>query len=104
MKPVYVSDDFDAARTATLVLQIEELMKPVITAETDAEIQIRTDEALCALLAVLARLLVQYKALETDPSQPEEIVSRTAAALQRQIRRELARRGPGAGASGFTRQ
>jgi hypothetical protein len=101
VKPVYVSEDFDAARTATLVLQIEEVMKPVITAETDAEIAIRTDEALCALLAVLARLLVQFKELESDPTQPDEIVSRTAAALLRQIRRELARR---AGGGGFTRQ
>jgi hypothetical protein len=96
MKPVHVSEAFDAARTAELVLQIEEVMKQAITAETDAEIEIRTDDALCAVLAVLARLIVQFKELETDPAQPDEIVMRIAAALNRQIKRELARR-PGGG-------
>jgi hypothetical protein len=100
MKTVYASEDFDAARTAALVLKIEEVMMSAITAETEAEIEIRTDEALCALLAVLARLIIQFKEIETDPAQPDEVASRTAVALSRQIRRELARRAGG----GSTRQ
>jgi hypothetical protein len=100
MKPIYASENFDAARTAALVLKIEEVMMQAITAENDTEIEIRADEALCALLAALARLIVRFKAVETDSTQPDEIVSRTAAALNKQIRRELARRAAG----GSTRQ
>jgi len=100
MKPVYASENFDATRTAALALQIEDMMMPAITAETETEIEIRTDEALCALIAVLARLFIQFKNIETDPAQPDEIVSQTAVALNRQLRREIARRAGG----GYTRQ
>jgi hypothetical protein len=95
MKPICVSENFDAGRTAELVVQIEELVMQAITAETEAETEVRMDEAWCALLAVLARLIVRFHEVETNPSRPDEIVNRTATALSRQIRRELARRAGG---------